>query len=309
MFIFHTFRFLPHRVLLFFALSAVASQFIPVDECPLVADCCEEDCCGPSTSWYGSSCDHNTYSYGFTGEYSERYIHGCVERKCCGSGCCGQGTVYVSSAAFCLSTLEIQKVGYPCLKNEQCETGYCYLPGDTTEPRRVCASCNPESNEPCRDHQTCDSTLGRCKALESLLKLCEKDCLSGYCFDNGKRLECAGCNPSMQFGCDPETETCISKCEINFSACEPACYLRAGESCFPHWPYDGSETCASHNCNPKPYSKKCLECAPCIQPTLYVAAQSKHWGCEPHENCVLTNDMETLEMSHGYQRMAQITMA
>lgn len=79
-------------------------EFPPgAEECPLVPGCCEEDCCGPGTSYIGNGfCVLDPSSPGWTGTYSDRYVPGCVRRLCCEEDCCGEGTVFDSTIDCCV---------------------------------------------------------------------------------------------------------------------------------------------------------------------------------------------------------------
>jgi len=78
--------------------------FVPVEECPLVAKCCEEDCCGQGTSWDSNRgyCVYDLDSDGFNGTHSDAFNPDCVERACCEDSCCSPGTRYVFDQALCL---------------------------------------------------------------------------------------------------------------------------------------------------------------------------------------------------------------
>jgi len=98
-------------LLLVCILTGAVGQIIPVEECPLVAECCEEDCCGPGTKWEASWCVVDSDSVGFNGTYSGEREPGCVERQCCNSDCCAaDGTVYDTSIQSCVPTSN--NVGY-----------------------------------------------------------------------------------------------------------------------------------------------------------------------------------------------------
>jgi len=90
--------------------TGAGGQIIPVDECPLVAECCEEDCCGPGTKWEASWCMLDSESTGFNGTYSVENEPGCVERLCCNSDCCADGTNFDTSIQSCVPSSD--NVGY-----------------------------------------------------------------------------------------------------------------------------------------------------------------------------------------------------
>jgi len=79
-------------------------HLIPVDQCPVVAACCEEDCCGDGTFWDLDTlyCVANPISFGFNGTYSNSFEPGCVERVCCQADCCGDGLKFDEGLAFCV---------------------------------------------------------------------------------------------------------------------------------------------------------------------------------------------------------------
>lgn len=72
--------------------------------CPILA-CCEEDCCGPFTSFsyaIGVCIYDGTAPTGWTGDYSAQHERGCVERSCCEIDCCSVGTSYDESIGCCV---------------------------------------------------------------------------------------------------------------------------------------------------------------------------------------------------------------
>lgn len=105
-----------------FLSETVHGETIPIappDEgsCPIQPDCCEEDCCGPQTSWdpNNNECVPDPSSGGFDGTYSPGHVFGCVFRECCegvgesllpleppGAPCCGQGTVFDQATKYCV---------------------------------------------------------------------------------------------------------------------------------------------------------------------------------------------------------------
>jgi hypothetical protein len=74
------------------------------EECPLLAERCEEDCCGTGTWWNVAKgrCEVNPKSTGFNGTYSPEYVLGCVFRVCCEDACCGDDTHYDADVAGCI---------------------------------------------------------------------------------------------------------------------------------------------------------------------------------------------------------------
>lgn len=90
-------RFLLSGILVSGCLPAVIGQ-----QCPYFPPCCEEDCCGPKTSWEGSECLPDPSSPGFTGSYSSEHVFGCVIRECCGAFCCGSGTIFDPYVGCCV---------------------------------------------------------------------------------------------------------------------------------------------------------------------------------------------------------------
>jgi hypothetical protein len=74
------------------------------EQCPRLAGCCEEDCCGEGTWWDvdKGNCDVNPNSAGFNGTYSPEYVWGCVPRVCCEDSCCGEDTDYDADIASCV---------------------------------------------------------------------------------------------------------------------------------------------------------------------------------------------------------------
>ncbi len=77
-------------------------DYTPIDEaCPLIPDCCEEDCCGKGISWEPPFCVLDENGPGFNGTPSDTYVKGCVERLCCERACCSKGMIYDRSLALC----------------------------------------------------------------------------------------------------------------------------------------------------------------------------------------------------------------
>lgn len=75
------------------------------EDCPSVPECCEEDCCGPNSSFDSPSCSFQLNAPGFTGVYSADYLFGCTERTCCLEDCCGQNTQWDPATGFCVVPL------------------------------------------------------------------------------------------------------------------------------------------------------------------------------------------------------------
>lgn len=73
-------------------------------QCPLIPPCCEEDCCGPSTSWVNPNCVYDPSSGGWESEgYSSDFDFGCLDRVCCEADCCdGTTTIYDATTQFCI---------------------------------------------------------------------------------------------------------------------------------------------------------------------------------------------------------------
>jgi hypothetical protein len=91
--------------LLFMVSLATADVIsIPGDDvtCPTFS-CCEEDCCGPGTSYLETRCISSPSSPGFGGSYSDAYVPGCVPRQCCEANCCSEGTVFDADVGRCVS--------------------------------------------------------------------------------------------------------------------------------------------------------------------------------------------------------------
>lgn len=88
-----------------FGVEASSLPFIPTKECPLTANCCEEDCCGQGTRWSGDDggyCVGDSVSPGFNGTYSQDWTPGCIYRACCGATCCSQGMQFNDELGLCL---------------------------------------------------------------------------------------------------------------------------------------------------------------------------------------------------------------
>lgn len=71
-------------------------------DCPLVPGCCDDDCCGPHSSWNGDGCVEDIGEPGWEG-YGPDHEYGCVLRKCCETDCCGEGLFYDEDLGCCLS--------------------------------------------------------------------------------------------------------------------------------------------------------------------------------------------------------------
>lgn len=74
------------------------------EECPVLPECCEEDCCGKGTRWNFNKdcCEVDPNSAGFNWTYSPDYVWGCVPRVCCQDSCCGENTRYNTDIAGCI---------------------------------------------------------------------------------------------------------------------------------------------------------------------------------------------------------------
>lgn len=77
---------------------------LPAEFCSRIPGCCEEDCCGPGTSYNGGggACEADPSSPGWPGVYSDLYQFGCVFRRCCEDECCSEGTEYDPSIECCV---------------------------------------------------------------------------------------------------------------------------------------------------------------------------------------------------------------
>lgn len=82
----------------------VLADSIPIEECPLIPKCCEEDCCGKDTAWVSPQCVLSPGSEGFTGTYSNEHEIGCCPRACCEEDCCGDGLIYDNVTSLCVPT-------------------------------------------------------------------------------------------------------------------------------------------------------------------------------------------------------------
>lgn len=94
------------NILALLSIVAVATAdvvSIPGDDvtCPIYS-CCEEDCCGPGTSYLETRCVSDPGSPGFDGSYSDDYVPGCIPRQCCEANCCSQGTVFDVELGHCV---------------------------------------------------------------------------------------------------------------------------------------------------------------------------------------------------------------
>lgn len=74
------------------------------DYCPWYPDCCEEDCCGPGTSWLSGRCESDPGSVGWIPPHSPEHSTDCGPRRCCENTCCGEGLYYDPTTAFCYPT-------------------------------------------------------------------------------------------------------------------------------------------------------------------------------------------------------------
>lgn len=91
-----------------FLLKPAAADLLGPEEpanltCPVIVGCCEEDCCGPGTSYIATGfCQPDPLSSGWDGTYSDRYQLGCLPRACCEDECCAEGTIYDSQIECCV---------------------------------------------------------------------------------------------------------------------------------------------------------------------------------------------------------------
>lgn len=171
-----------------------AASFISVEECPLVPDCCTEDCCGPGTKWDVDTayCKYDPTSGGFNGTYSDAWEPGCIERVCCGSDCCLPDMKF--ERGFCLSNS--CKTSQDCTRFETCIDGTCI-----TKP---------------------------------VYRKCLEDCPSGYCYNEepeGQFFSCALCNQDTNAGCRDDQYCGASWLNTDSSASSPICRGYAGAHC------------------------------------------------------------------------------
>lgn len=94
--------------------AVILSTLSSADNTCVVPACCDEDCCGPQTSWRMASrnCEPDVDSSGFSGTYSSDHEFGCAERHCCegldpslypeARECCGAGTKFDPSIGCCV---------------------------------------------------------------------------------------------------------------------------------------------------------------------------------------------------------------
>lgn len=94
-------------VVLFLGSAEVALGQTGVEEedCPLFPVCCEEDCCGPNSSFNSPRCIFDLNAPGFTGSYTPAHVFGCTTRACCEADCCGSNTVWDATSGFCVVPL------------------------------------------------------------------------------------------------------------------------------------------------------------------------------------------------------------
>mmetsp|Transcript_29011 Transcript_29011/g.47911 ORF Transcript_29011/g.47911 Transcript_29011/m.47911 type:complete len:200 (+) Transcript_29011:55-654(+) len=87
--------------------EVVLGQVVPdeEDDCPSIPLCCEEDCCGPNSSYNGTDCSFDLNAPGFAGVYSVDYIFGCSDRECCLGECCGHNTAWDAVTGYCVVPL------------------------------------------------------------------------------------------------------------------------------------------------------------------------------------------------------------
>jgi len=176
-----------------------------LDECPLVAMCCDEDCCGQGTSWDQDSlyCILDLTSEGFNGSYTESWMPGCIERVCCNADCCSSGTTYEEDTASCVSSL------LTAAPTKQPSGDSCKNDGD----------CDIENGEECQLDEN-----GRLACMVPIKGSIDDDCIeNGDCVSKNCFYGICVCNPDTNRGCEADL-----LCFDHFS---PDCLFPSGTPC------------------------------------------------------------------------------
>lgn len=74
-----------------------------LEDC-IAYQCCEDECCGPDTSWDTDIeyCKLDPGASGFLGIFAPDFLPVCAVRICCEDSCCFDGTYYDPSIQSCL---------------------------------------------------------------------------------------------------------------------------------------------------------------------------------------------------------------
>jgi len=229
------------------------------DKC-LGLQCCEEDCCGPGTSYdFGTKlCVKDTSSSGFDGTYSDAFNQGCVDRGCCESGCCSADLTYDKVLAFCLPKTNLGEIGAACSADSDCVTDFC------DSDAGVC-TCNTQTGDGCTGDLICVSA-------QRILP-----------FGSGGPPNCylpfgAKCVPDGKSVC--ETNNCDETklvCACSRTTSFP-CDVQNGEECFLL--LDGSYTCLERIDCPSVVGADA--CAGLVEPVVCN-------GCRYASQCIASN--------------------
>jgi hypothetical protein len=81
----------------------LSTSFGSEDDC-IAYQCCEDECCGPDTSWDDEIlyCVPDPGSLGFQGIFATEFVPICEVKVCCEDFCCFDGTYYDPSISCCL---------------------------------------------------------------------------------------------------------------------------------------------------------------------------------------------------------------
>lgn len=97
----------------------VTGQTIPLDEdCPLIPDCCEDDCCGVGTVFSGLECQPGPSSSGWDHTYPWYHDFGCSPRICCEYACCAEGTIWDVATSYCVIADTVSTSSAPTAQND-----------------------------------------------------------------------------------------------------------------------------------------------------------------------------------------------
>lgn len=90
-------------VMALLGMCKLSTSFTGEDDC-IAYQCCEDECCGPDTSWDDGLlyCVPDQGSIGFLGVFATDFAPMCGEKVCCEDSCCFKGTYYDPSIQYCL---------------------------------------------------------------------------------------------------------------------------------------------------------------------------------------------------------------
>jgi hypothetical protein len=159
--------------------------------------CCEEDCCGPDTSWDTSIeyCIPDPGAPGFMGIFAPDFVPVCEMRVCCEDSCCGTGTYYEPSIQSCLP-LTIPTAA-PVAPTSPPTAAPNSSPVATTEPTQIIVM---PARAPGFRPNVCGVSIEAAVALCRNTTTCDQAEIDEDCYE-----PCDFFNPSC-----PENEECFS---------------------------------------------------------------------------------------------------